>query len=337
MSPFRRQKSFKRRVVDAVRKAPKRGRRLRAAAAELDVSWARSAPARFVRERFMQFVLNPVMDYYAARQATGREKLSALKGPVILVANHASHMDTPVILSALPRKLRKRTAVAAAADYFYRNKLTASIVSLIFNTVPIERRPGSNASVTRSTSHLDTLLDDGWNLLLFPEGTRARGGTSGRVRRGAAVLAAAHNLAIIPIRVTGTADAMPPGRIWPKRLRGRLFSHRHRITVSFGEPIPPVGDTQALIERVQTFFDSTPGGGPSLNPYRRRDAKSDSAKLYGNGSKPNGNVVNFTANENGAGSDGLHGDGTGVNGHGDYSSSSSSQSIVRATALRHLR
>jgi hypothetical protein len=151
------------------------------------------------------------------------------------------------------------------------------------------------------------------------------------------VLAAAHNLAIIPIRVTGTADAMPPGRIWPKRLRGRLFSHRHRITVSFGEPIPPVGDTQALIERVQTFFDSTPGGGPSLNPYRRRDAKSDSAKLYGNGSKPNGNVVKFTANENGAGSDGLHGDGTGVNGHGDYSSSSSSQSIVRATALRHLR
>ena len=59
----------------------------------------------------MQFVLNPVMDYYAARRATGREKLSSLKEPVILVANHASHMDTPVILSALPRKLRKRTAV----------------------------------------------------------------------------------------------------------------------------------------------------------------------------------------------------------------------------------
>ena len=97
---------------------------LRAAAAELDVPWARIArPRRFVRERFMQFVLNPVMDYYAAGSATGKEGLSSLKGPVILVANHASHMDTPVILSALPRKLRKRTAVAAAADYFYRNKL----------------------------------------------------------------------------------------------------------------------------------------------------------------------------------------------------------------------
>jgi 1-acyl-sn-glycerol-3-phosphate acyltransferase len=316
---FRRKRSFKRRVADAARQAPKRGRELRKAAAELDVPWARSFPARFVRERFMQFVLNPLMDYYAARQSTGREKLQALKGPVILVANHASHMDTPVILSALPRKLRKRTAVAAAADYFYRNKLTASIVSLVFNTVPIERHKGGTG--TKGTSHLDTLLDDGWNLLLYPEGTRSRGGAPGRVRRGAAVLATAHDLAIIPIRVTGTADAMPPGRIWPKRLRGKLFSRRHRITVSFGEPIPPGGDTQALIERVQTFFDSTSGGGPSLNPYRRRGS--------GGGSKPNGNVSNIAANGDGAAPAVLN---------GDYSSSSSSsQSVVRATALRHLR
>ena len=42
------------------------------------------------------------------------------------------------------------------------------------------------------------------------------------MRRGAAVLAAAHNLSIIPIRVTGTAEAMPPGRLWPRRLRGKL-------------------------------------------------------------------------------------------------------------------
>ncbi len=50
--PFRRKRSFKRRLTDAFRKAPKRGRKLRAAAAELDVPWARSAPARFVRERY---------------------------------------------------------------------------------------------------------------------------------------------------------------------------------------------------------------------------------------------------------------------------------------------
>ncbi|MGH2857975.1 MAG: lysophospholipid acyltransferase family protein [Solirubrobacteraceae bacterium] len=226
-----------------------------------------------VRENFMRFVLNPVMDYYAARRATGRERLSGLKQPVILVANHASHMDTPVILSALPRRLRKRTAVAAAADYFYRNRLLASVVSLIFNTVPIERKSGGGMS--KDGSHLDSLLDQGWNLLLYPEGTRSRGGPPGRVRRGAAVLASAHNLTIIPIRVTGTAAAMPPGRMWPKRLHGRVLSKRHRIEVSFGEPIPPAADAGALIDRVQSFFDNAGSdGGPSRSPYRRQPVGS---------------------------------------------------------------
>jgi 1-acyl-sn-glycerol-3-phosphate acyltransferase len=264
--PFRRKRSWKRRVKDAARKAPKRGRDLRAAAGQLDLPWARSWAAGVARENFLRFVLGPIMDFYARRRATGREKLSAIKGPVILVANHASHMDTPVILSALPRKLRKRTAVAAAADYFYRNRALAAVVALIFNTVPIERRGGGLA---KDGSHLDKLLDQGWNLLLYPEGTRSRGGSPGRVRRGAAVLAAAHNLSIVPIRVTGTGAAMPPGRLWPKRLHGKLISRRHRIEVSFGEPIRPTGDAAALIERVQRFFENGDGG-PSASPYRRR-------------------------------------------------------------------
>ena len=268
--PFRRQRTLKHRVTDVARNAPAKGRELRAAAAQLDVSWARSFPAGVVRENFMRFVLNPLMDYYAARRATGREKLAQLREPVILVANHASHMDTPVILSALPRRLRKRTAVAAAADYFYRNRLVASVVSLIFNTVPIERKGGGG--MAKNGSHLDSLLDDGWNLLLYPEGTRSRTGDRGRVRRGAAVLAAAHNLSIVPIRVSGTADAMPPGRMWPRRLRGTIISRRHRIEVSFGEPIPPNPDTAALIEKVQSFFENGDGG-PSRSPYRRSPSK----------------------------------------------------------------
>lgn len=272
MLPFRRQRSLSRRITDSLtRSSSKRAPALKSAAAALDQKWARTWVAGVARESFMHFVLNPIMRYYARRRATGREKLSAVKGPVILVANHASHLDTPVILSALPRSLRKRTAVAAAADYFYRNRLVASIVSLIFNTVPIERKGGGGLS--KDGSHLDKLLDQGWNLLLYPEGTRSRAdGPPSRVRRGAAVLAAAHHLTIIPIRVTGTAAAMPPGRMWPKRLRGKLGnSARHRIEVSFGDPIQPTDDTAALIERVQTFFEN--GNGRPSSPYRRPSRK----------------------------------------------------------------
>ncbi len=259
----RKQPTWTDRVADVARNAPARGR---AAAVQLDVPWARSWIAGIVRENCMRFVLNPIMDHYTRRLATGRDKIASLRGPVILVANHASHLDTPVILSALPRRLRKRTVVAAAADYFYRNRTVAWLVSLIFNTTPIERKGGG---MSKDGGHLDKLLDDGWNLLLYPEGTRSRDGLPGRIRRGAAVLAAAHNLSIVPIRVSGTREAMPPGRLWPKRLRSTLLSRRHSITVSFGDPISPSADTAQLIENVQKFFDSASDGNPYRSPYGR--------------------------------------------------------------------
>ena len=275
---FRRERTRRRRVLDAARgmparsldaarAAPARGRELRKAAAQLDIPWARSWLAGLIRENFMRFVLNPLMDYYAARRASGREKLEDVKGPVILVANHASHLDTPVILSALPRKLRKRTVVAAAADYFYKNRVVAWLVSLIFNTVPVERRRGGGMS--KNGGHLDVLLDQGWNLLLYPEGTRSRDGMPGPLRRGAAVLAAAHHLTIVPIRVTGTAEAMPPGRFWPRRRRDKPVPGRHRIEVSFGEPITATGDADEVMEYVKTFFQSG-SVSPYRSPYRRR-------------------------------------------------------------------
>lgn len=258
------------RGLDAARAAPARGRELRAAAAQLDLPWARSWLAGVIRENFMRFVLNPIMDYYAARRATGREKLEGVRGPVILVANHASHLDTPVILSALPRRLRKKTVVAAAADYFYRNRVIASAVSLIFNTVPVERRGGG---MSKNGGHLDKLLDQGWSLLLYPEGTRSRGGVPGPLRRGAAVLAASHDLKVVPIRVTGTAQAMPPGRFWPKRVRDRPVPRRHRIEVSFGEPIPCQGDPADLMESVRGFFQNG-SNTPYRSPYRQRLERS---------------------------------------------------------------
>lgn len=275
---FRRQRSRRRRVLDAARTvpargldaaraAPARGRELRHAASQLDIPWARSWPAGFVRENLLRFVLNPLMDYYAARRASGREKLEHVKGPVILVANHASHLDTPVILSALPRRLRKRTVVAAAADYFYKNRLVASLVSLIFNTVPVERRRGGGMS--KNGGHLDQLLDQGWSLLLYPEGTRSRDGMPGPLRRGAAVLAASHNLTIVPIRVTGTAEAMPPGRFWPRRRHDKPAPRRHRIEVSFGEPINATGDADAVMDYVRNFFQNG-SASPYRSPYRRR-------------------------------------------------------------------
>ena len=137
-----------------------------------------------------------------------------LTPPVIFVANHSSHLDTPTILRAIPRKWRNRTAVAAAADYFYKKRWTANGVALLFNTVPLGRNGGGLDN--GATDHVDRLIGERWNLLMFPEGTRSRDGEIGKVRSGAAVIAARHGIDIVPIYVSGTHDAMPPGQNWPQ-------------------------------------------------------------------------------------------------------------------------
>ena len=177
---------------------------------------------------------------------------TALQPPVLLVANHSSHMDTPVVLRALPREWRRRTAVAAAADYFYRVPLLAHAVSLAFNTVPVQRK--GEGPVPDSASELVRLIGEGWNLLVFAEGTRSRDGSVGRLRSGAAVLAAEHGLTIVPVYVSGTHAVMPPGRRWMRRAGGR-----QPIAVSFGPAIKPHEDEHRtqVMERVRRFFEAS--------------------------------------------------------------------------------
>jgi 1-acyl-sn-glycerol-3-phosphate acyltransferase len=241
-----------RRRASAPQRLKVRAKELLPAASQLDVPWARTAPAVATREAFHRFVLQPLLTFYTRRRTTGGDKLRRLRAPVIIVANHVSHVDTPVILAALPRRFRRRTVVAAAADYFYRNRLVAGLVSLIFNTVPMDRKGGLEK---QAVGHVDQLLDRGWNLLLYPEGTRSREGGTGRLRRGAAVLAARHKLQIVPIRITGTHDVMPPGRFWPSRRHNHNGSKRHVISIKIGDPISPTEDVRSVIKTVQLFFE----------------------------------------------------------------------------------
>jgi 1-acyl-sn-glycerol-3-phosphate acyltransferase len=248
-----------RRLNRAVRGAASRGAEIGRNCQRLDVPWARCGFARMLRELILGYVLQPIMAFYVRRRVSGREHFEGLGSPVILVANHSSHLDTPTLLRALPAKWRQRTAVAAAADYFYRSRLVAHLVSLLFNTVPIHR--GGGGLGKGSTDHVDRLIDERWNLLLFPEGTRSRDGRIGKLRSGAAVIAAEHQMPIVPVYVKGTHDAMPPGRSWPHRRRDRLFPRRHHVEVHFGEPIRPRrGDGRdALMEQVRAFYERETG------------------------------------------------------------------------------
>jgi 1-acyl-sn-glycerol-3-phosphate acyltransferase len=223
----------------------------------LDVAWARCAPARMVRESILQFILAPLMNIYTRERVWGREIFDRLPHPVILVANHSSHLDTPTILRALPLPWRQRTAVAAAADYFYKKRGVKELVALIFNTVPLSRDGGGVGN--GSTAHVDRLIDQRWNILMFPEGTRSRDGEMHKLRSGAAAIAQQHGIPIVPIYVKGTHDAMPPGRNWPKKRW--ILARRYRLEVKFGAPIWPRVDEHRseVMARVRGFLEAEAG------------------------------------------------------------------------------
>jgi 1-acyl-sn-glycerol-3-phosphate acyltransferase len=220
---------------------------------ELDAGWSRSPPARAVREASLMGVLSPLMDLYTRRTVRGLDQLEGLEAPVLFVANHSSHMDTPVLLRALPRRFRRRTVVAAAADYFYAKRRLGWTVSLFFGTVPMAR--DGRGLDEDSTAHIDKLFQKGWSLVMFAEGTRSRDGSVGKLRSGAAVLAAQYQLPLVPIHVAGTHDVMPVGRYW-MRYPGRRFS-RQPIEISFGPPIRPESTEHRteVMERVRVHLE----------------------------------------------------------------------------------
>ena len=222
--------------------------------ADLDIPWTRTGWASRVREFLVCGVLGPLMDLYTRRRIAGRERLDDLAGPVVFVANHNSHMDTPVILRALPGRWRRRTAVAAAADYFYAKRRNAVSASLVFGTVPLERNSGAGVGPGQ-TAHLAGLIESGGSLLMFPEGTRSRDGRVGRLRSGAALIAAEHGLPIVPLYLSGTREAMPRGHHWMVFRAGRP-GPRHPIEIRFGTPIVPrPGEGPGeVMERVRLFL-----------------------------------------------------------------------------------
>ena len=222
--------------------------------ADLDLAWTRSGWASRLREVIVCGVLGPLMDLYTRRRVAGRERLDGVTGPVVFVANHNSHMDTPVILRTLPGRWRRRTAVAAAADYFYSKRCNALSASLVFGTMPLERNSGAGVGAGQ-TAHLARHIRGGGSLLIYPEGTRSRDGRVARLRSGTALLAAEHRLPIVPIYVSGTGAAMPRGHHWMVFKAGRP-GPRHAIEIRFGNPLHtrPGERPSEVMERVRLFL-----------------------------------------------------------------------------------
>ena len=124
---------------------------------------------------FLQFLLFSTVRIFAQVKYEGRENLKGIETPVIFMSNHTSHLDTPAILAGLPGRIRRKTAVAAAMDYFFGNggnarRLYCLFVTLFLNAYPFSREKTN--FIRKSLNYTGFLLDKGFSILIFPEGTR---------------------------------------------------------------------------------------------------------------------------------------------------------------------
>jgi len=182
------------------------------------------AAMRFVAQRGL---LKPVVWSWTRVRVLGRERLTGIHGSFIAVANHSSHLDTPLIVGSLPRPMARYLAAGAAADYFFDVWWRRGLTALFFNAFPV-RRTATNTEPVSSKG----LLTRGVPLMIFPEGTRSKDGQVAEFKPGAAGLAISCGVPIVPIALIGAHIAHPRGTNWPKW--GRL-----PVGVVYGDPILP--------------------------------------------------------------------------------------------------
>jgi 1-acyl-sn-glycerol-3-phosphate acyltransferase len=198
---------------------------------EFPTAWARTRVAVTARKGLRRTLLKPVAFSQTNAVVEGTEYLDGVRGPVVFVANHSSHLDTPLILGSLPERFADRVAVGAASDYFFDVRWRAALTAVFFNAFPVERY-GSR----RLRSLALDLVDDGWSLLLYPEGTRSEDGWINPFKLGAAMLCVTKGIPCVPMTPSTSQEA--PGRFVqaPSWSRPARTARRWRTGAASGHP-----------------------------------------------------------------------------------------------------
>ena len=176
-----------------------------------------------------------------------------LARPSLLIANHLTAFDVPVVLYALTSNDRDHVAVAMSGALLggwrrgnaERHRLISVFtplaylsVSALFNVFPLPR----GAGLRQSFAHAGAAMDKGYHVLVFPEGRRSRDGRLQAFEPGIGLLAQESQVPVQPIFVEGL-----------KRAKGEPWPRRGTVAVRLGEPLSmePGEEPQSFTRRLE--------------------------------------------------------------------------------------
>lgn len=202
--------------------------------------WPWRWPVHWLRVLFIECIMRPLVWFLAAPRVV-RTKFPLPAEPMLIVSNHVTEFDGPLVMHALPGKLRRHIAAAMMGEMLesyrhFRDPETAGIrfdlfgplkyllVTALFNVFPLPRY----RNFQQSFDHAGRAMDRGFNILIFPEGTRSKTGALAHFRGGIGLLVKQANAAVLPVALHG---------LWALRTRKKRWFRSGEIEVHVGKPI----------------------------------------------------------------------------------------------------
>jgi 1-acyl-sn-glycerol-3-phosphate acyltransferase len=166
------------------------------------------------------------------------------KHSYLIVANHASHLDTPLIFSCFALNSVNRIRAVAALDYFFSNPVLRIATHLLCNIIPISRKSADFIAIGMCKQ----TLGQGGSIIIFPEGTRTRTGSMGEFKPGIGILIKKTKVSVLPAYIKGTFHCYSSKSLYPRP---------GPIEITFGPPIAyrelieSAPDRHGIAERLQ--------------------------------------------------------------------------------------
>lgn len=215
--------------------------------------WPWLRPIKALRIAFIELIMRPLIWLLAAPRVI-RAPATFPRAPLLLIANHVTAYDGALILYALPPRLRHQTAIAMSGEMLFdlrrgQNQSNALLnlvapagywlITALFNVFPLPRLRGFQ----RSFEHAGEAMDNGYSILIFPEGTRSSDATLHPFRPGIGLLAEESRVPVLPIALMGLNQMKKIG--W--------FRSGH-LEIRLGHPIPT--DLQATPTELTQIFEA---------------------------------------------------------------------------------
>ncbi|MEM7336047.1 MAG: lysophospholipid acyltransferase family protein [Chloroflexota bacterium] len=204
----------------------------------------KSKPVRWLQKVIVILIIRPILNVLVGINIKNQHRVPK-DGPMIVVANHNSHMDTAVLMALFPLNVLYKVRPIAASDYWLKNRAIGWFATHIVNIIPIDRRRKEKQN--DPLSPIADALTNGDIVIMFPEGSRGEPEQMSEFKSGVAHLSRrCPDVPVVPVFLRGMGKTLP---------RGTSLFLPFFCDVIFGQAFTWNGSKQAFMNRIKTQFD----------------------------------------------------------------------------------